>query len=73
MKIMAKKRARGGKTRIQYVRLVRRHDGSSGWRSAQEREVIRGCAADVMGDMGLRLDGRVSELGNRIGEMKGLC
>lgn len=72
MKTIAKKRAKRGKARIQYVIYVRRQDGSEGWRRAHEREFIKGCAAEVIGDIDVRADGRVWELGKRIGDMKGL-
>lgn len=39
---------------------------------AQEREVISGWAAEVIGDMDWRVGGRVCASGKRIGEMKGL-
>jgi hypothetical protein len=51
---------------------VRRQDGSAGWSSAHDSEPISGCAAEVIGDIEVRVDGRVWELGNRMGEMKGL-
>lgn len=51
---------------------MRRQDGSAGWRRAHDSELINGCAAEVIGDMEARVDGRVWELGNRMGEMKGL-
>jgi hypothetical protein len=51
---------------------VRRQDGSAGWRRAHDSEPINGCAAEVMGDIEARGGGRVWELGNKMGEMKGL-
>jgi hypothetical protein len=51
---------------------VRRQDGSAGWRRAHDNEPINGCAAEVIGDIEVRVDGRVWELGNRMGEMNGL-
>jgi hypothetical protein len=36
------------------------------------RDVIRGCAGEVMGEMLLSDLGRVVLFGNRMGEMKGL-
>jgi hypothetical protein len=51
------------------VRYVLRHDGSLGWRSAQERFCIVGCADDVIGETARHVEGRVCELGNIIGEM----
>lgn len=70
-KTAVKKRVRRGKTRIQYVRYVRRQEGSEGCRVAQVRDVISGCAADVMGDMLLRDTGSVVVFGKRIGETNG--
>ena len=53
---------------------MRRQDGSCGWRVAHDREVIRGCAGEVIGTRAERLAGRVWRGGgNMIGEMKGLC
>lgn len=69
---MAKKRAKRGKVRIQYVRYVRRQDGSLGWRVAHERELIRGWAAEVIGEREVRVAGRVWRSGKRMGEMNGL-
>ena len=43
-----------------------------GWRVAQVREVIRGCAGEVRGAILVREAGRVVEFGKRIGEMNGL-
>ena len=51
---------------------MRRQDGSEGWRVAQVREVIKGCAGDVMGEIAERVLGSVVLFGKRIGEMKGL-
>ena len=52
---------------------VRRQEGSEGWRSAQEREWMEGCAGEVMGAMERRVEGRVVDMsGKRIGETKGL-
>ncbi len=51
---------------------MRAQDGSPGCMVAQEREVIRGCAADVSGAREVRVGGRVSRSGKRMGEMKGL-
>lgn len=49
---------------------MRVHDGSDGWRVAQEREVMSGWAWDVSGEMGERDGGRVDLLvGNSVGEM----
>lgn len=63
----------GGKERSQKVRRVRVQEGSEGWRVAQEREVMRGCALDVRGDMAARDGGRTSSfLGYRIGDINGL-
>lgn len=70
--MMPKNRARDGNTLIQYVIYVRRQEGSSGWRRAQDREVIRGCAAEVIGLIEVRVGGRVSDFGKRIGETNGL-
>lgn len=36
------------------------------------RDVIRGCAGEVMGEIEERLGGRVVLLGKRMGEMNGL-
>lgn len=49
---------------------MRRQEGSWGWRVAQVREVMRGCAVDVKGVMGARR-GLVTVLGKRMGDMKG--
>lgn len=54
------------------MRYVLAQDGSFGWRRAHEREVINGCAADVIGDVDWSVGGRVFLFGNKIGEMKGL-
>jgi hypothetical protein len=51
---------------------VRRQEGSLGWRVAQEREVMRGCAVEVSGATAERVDGRVSLSGKRMGDVKGL-
>lgn len=52
---------------------MRKHEGSEGWRVAHVREVMRGCAGEVMGEIADRDLGRVVVLfGKRIGEMKGL-
>ena len=51
---------------------MRRQDGSEGWRVAQVREVIKGCAGVVMGEIAERVLGSVVLFGKRIGEMKGL-
>ena len=51
---------------------MRRQDGSEGWRVAQVREVIKGCAGDVMGEIAERVLGSVVLFGKRMGEMKGL-
>lgn len=51
---------------------MRRQEGSVGWRRAHDSEVISGCAADVIGDIEVRVGGRVWEFGNRMGEMNGL-
>lgn len=46
--------------------------GSEGWRVAQVREVMSGCAGAVMGPIDEREAGRVVVFGKRIGEVKGL-
>ena len=51
---------------------MRRQEGSSGWRVAQVREVIRGCAGELSGAILVRDGGRVCEFGKRMGEMNGL-
>lgn len=52
---------------------MRRQKGEVGWRRAQEREVMEGWAGEVIGAMGLRVDGRGEGLlGKRMGEVKGL-
>ena len=51
---------------------MRRQDGSEGWRVAQVREVIKGCAGVVMGEIAERVLGSVVLFGKRMGEMKGL-
>jgi hypothetical protein len=51
---------------------VRRQDGSEGWRAAHEREVIKGCAGEMMGEIAERVLGSVVLFGKRMGEMKGL-
>ena len=61
-----------GKTRIQYVRYVRRQEVSEGWRVAQVREWIRGWAGAVIGEMEARVLGRVVLFGKRMGEVNGL-
>ena len=38
------------------------HDGSPGWRVAQESELMRGWAPEVRGAIAPRLNGRVSSL-----------
>ena len=50
---------------------MRRQEGSCGWRRAQERDLMAGCAEEVMGEMEPRRLGRVSVSGKRMGEMKG--
>jgi hypothetical protein len=71
-KRMANIRVMRGKTRIQYVRYVRRQEVSDGWSVAQVKEWIRGWAGDVMGEIEARLLGRVVLFGNRIGDVNGL-
>ena len=44
-------------------------DGSLGCRSAHDKFLIAGCAGDVIGDMAVKLLGRVSELGNIMGDV----
>jgi hypothetical protein len=39
---------------------------------AQVRDVIRGCAGDVIGEILVRVFGRVTLFGKRIGETNGL-
>ena len=51
---------------------MRRQDGSDGWRVAQVREVIKGCAGEVMGEIAESVFGSVVLFGKRMGEMKGL-
>ena len=52
---------------------MRVQEGSDGCRVAQEREVIRGCAEEVRGDIAESDGGRTSSLfGKRTGEMKDL-
>lgn len=51
---------------------MRRQEGSLGWRTVQDKEVINGCAGEVIGDIEDRLGGRVVESGKRIGGIKGL-
>lgn len=51
---------------------MRRQEGSEGWRVAHVRDVIRGWAGEVMGEIPLRDCGRVGLLGKRIGDTKGL-
>lgn len=64
-----KKRASGGKDRIQKVRNVRVHEGSDGCNNAQLRDLMSGCAGFVNGAMLTRDGGKVSCFsGNRIGE-----
>lgn len=58
--IIRKKRANGGKDRIQKVRNVRVQDGSEGCSRAQLRDLMRGCAGLVNGAMLAREGGRVS-------------
>ncbi len=72
MKTRVKNLARAGKTVRVWVRNVRVQDGSCGWRRAQEREVMDGWAAEVMGAMAVRAGGRVGLVGKRMGEMKAL-
>lgn len=64
--------ARVGKTVRMWVRKVRVQEGSCGWRRAQDREVMDGWAAEVMGAMAVRAAGRVGLVGKRMGEMKEL-
>jgi hypothetical protein len=47
-------------------------EGSEGWRVAQVREVIKGWAGEVMGEIVLSVGERVGVLGKSVGEMKGL-
>lgn len=64
---------RGGNECSQKVRKVRLQDGSAGWRVAHESEVMRGWAPEVMGEMAVREEGRMSSfLGKRVGETKAL-
>lgn len=51
---------------------MRRQEGSEGWRVAQERDVMSGCAGEVIGDRDVRFVGRIWRPGNIMGEMKGL-
>ena len=71
-KRMANMRVMGGKTRIQYVRYVRRQEVSEGWSVAHVKEWIRGWAGAVIGEMEARLLGRVVLFGKRMGEVNGL-
>ena len=49
------------------------HDGSLGWRRAQERDLIAGWAEEVIGERCVTDRGRVLVAeGKRIGDMKGL-
>lgn len=51
---------------------MRVQDGSEGWSVAHVRDVIKGCAEEVMAEMDWRDVGRVCLFGKRIGETKGL-
>lgn len=50
---------------------VRRQEGSLGCSNAQERDLMAGCAGEVMGEMEQRLLGKVCVSGNMIGEVNG--
>ena len=60
---------RAGKAVRWKWRFVRRQEGVCGWRRAQERCVIKGCAGEVMGVMVGR---KGVEEGWRMGDVKGL-
>lgn len=47
---------------------MRVQDGSEGCRTAQVRDVSKGCAGEVMGAIFWRVGGRVVVFGKRIGE-----
>lgn len=51
---------------------MRVHDGSEGCSVAHVRDVISGCAGEVMADMDWRDGGSVGLFGKRIGETNGL-
>lgn len=68
-----KVRVIAGNERSQKVRKVRVQYGSCGWRVAQLRDVMRGCAGAVRGPMLLSDGGSVSSLfGKSVGEIYGL-
>lgn len=63
----------GGNDRSQKVRSVLEHEGSAGWRAAQESDVIRGWAHEARGAIAATDAGMASSfVGNRVGDMKGL-
>lgn len=49
---------------------VRTHEGSLGWRTAQESCLIAGWAGSVIGAMAKSEEGKVFVFGKRMGEMK---
>ncbi len=51
---------------------MRRQDGSEGCRVAHVRDVMRGCAEEVIGEIAESVGGRVVLFGKRIGDIKGL-
>lgn len=72
MNIKVKNFASAGKAVRWNVRYVCIQLGSDGCRRAQEMGVREGWAAEVIGEIWLRVGGRVfSRLGKRMGEIKG--
>ena len=51
---------------------MRRQEGSDGWSVAQVRDVMMGCAGEVMGEIVERDFGRVVLFGKSMGDTKGL-
>lgn len=70
---MVKNLRRGGKEVRWWVMATWRQEGEDGWRRAQEREEMEGCAGEVMGETAWR-EGEMGEAweGKRMGDMKGL-
>jgi hypothetical protein len=64
-------RAIFGKDWIQYWTYVRKQEGSLGCNKAQERDLMAGCAGDVIGDIEASRVGNVWAVGMWLGEMKG--
>lgn len=64
---------RGGKEVRWWDIATWRQEGEEGWRRAQEREVMEGCAGETMGEMASKDGGKGEEWeGKRMGDMNGL-